>query len=245
MTTPRWDSQVAAEASGRGFDESTFADLRADWLRIQNDAQAAMAGWEAQLADLVAEESRLRDAGKWMHGRADYLGVIDRHRDELVHSKMLAWFLDPCARHGLGTRVLAGVLRLTHPDAPVPSRLERANVFTEVVLGERRLDIVVDAPGLYLVIENKVDADESDGQCAYYYKHVRRADARFILLSSDGRTSRDTPEFQPLRFSQVARVLEEALRDAPAPGGGGSALSGRRIVTDYLETLRREFDEHR
>ena len=229
-------TSVSVERACEGH-ESAFSRLGAEWREIQRNRHTTAGHWETKLHVLRAEEGRLRDSGSWVHGRSDYLGVLGRHRDELAHSRMLAWLLDPCARHGLGTRVLAGVLRHASPDATLPLGLERVNVFTEVVLGDGRLDIVVDAPSLYLVIENKVDAHEGEGQCAYYVEHVQRADARFMLLSPDGRGSRDTPEFTPLRFSQVAQILAAALRDAP----DASDLGGRRIASDYLDTLRMEF----
>ena len=75
------------------------------------------------------------------------------------------------------------------------------------------MDIVVEAPGLYLVIESKVDAEEA-GQCYYYSQHLS-ADALCVLLSPDGRlpaapksSTECDPEtvnrFKPLRYSQVS-----------------------------------------
>ena len=34
--------------------------------------------WELRLVQLAQEEVRLRDNGRWTHGRDDYLGVLDR-----------------------------------------------------------------------------------------------------------------------------------------------------------------------
>ena len=106
-------------------------------------------------------------------------------------------------------------------------------------VADGRLDIVVEAPGLYLVIENKVDAEEGDGQCSYYCDHVQRPDARFILLSPDGRRAREAEAFEPLRFTQLAAILRQSLTDA------SNVAPGRRIAEDYLSTLNTEFHENR
>jgi hypothetical protein len=219
--------------------EETFDAMQAEWRAVCDHARADVGFWEQRFVGLAREEAQLRDSGRWIHGRADYLGVMGKHRDELMHSRMIAWLLDPCARHGLGPRVLAGLLTDVFPDSCELRGLERARTRCEVPLEEGRLDIVVESPGLYLVVENKVDAEEGDGQCAYYYEHVRRPDARFILLTPDGRKARGAEAFRPMRFTQLAAILRRALADVSSEG------SGRQIVADYLSTLSMEFYDDR
>jgi hypothetical protein len=182
-----------------------------------------------------SEEAGLRAAGLWIHGRDDLLGVIGRHRDELTHSRIVGWLLDPVARHGLGTRLLAALLQNVFNEPFDHLRLDQARVRWEVPVAEGRMDIVITAPGLYLVIENKVDTDEGDGQVLYYMEHVTEPDARFILLSPDGRKAMGTDDCGPAKYSQIADMLEAAL--AVTPG----TASGRPIAVEYLRTLRREF----
>lgn len=219
--------------------EAKFSVMQTEWLAARTNLRTNVGHWERRLIQLAQEENRLRDDGRWIHGRDDYLGVLGRHRDELAHSQMIAWLLDPCARHGLGTRVLAGILEKVYGTSGALSELQRARIRCEVPLADKRLDIVVEAPGLYLVIENKVDAEEGVGQCAYYCEHVQHPDPRFILLSPDGRRARAAEAFMPLRFTQLAAILRRALADATSEG------SGRRIAEDYLSTLSMEFYDNR
>lgn len=225
--------------------EAKFAALQSEWLTVCHHVREDIAQWEFRFGELEEEEIKLRDEGRWTHGRDDYLGVLGRHRDELAHSRMIKWLLDPCARHGLGTRFLAGVIQTAFGSSCDVSGLERAVTRCEVPLVDGRLDIVVEAPGLYLVIENKVDAAEAENQCAYYAEHLP-PDAWCILLSPDGRLAKAslsthetdaevTNEFQPLQYAQLAAILEEALV------GTTSVTSGRSVAEHYLKTLKREF----
>jgi hypothetical protein len=202
----------------------------------QADNRDLVGRWTERLERIAADETMLRDQGQWSHGRADSMGVLGRHRDELAHSKMVAWLLDPCGKHGLGTRVLKRVVQHVLGLGPLPSDLARVRVRCEVPIGDAgRLDIEVESAGFYLIIENKVDAEEMPGQCRFYCDNVKRSDAHFILLSPDGRHAIDAAECVPLKYSALAGFLNEALQDASADAGG------RRVAEDYLSTLRQEF----
>jgi hypothetical protein len=224
--------------------EAKFAELESEWLNVCNRVGEDIAGWKQQLKELENEEDALRDEGRWTHGRDDFLGVLGRTRDELIHSQMVvAWLLDPCARHGLGTQVLKEIIHCVFGTACDVSGLERARVRREKQLVDGCLDIVVNAPGLHLVIENKVDAEEGEGQCAYYSRHLPE-DALCILLSPDGRTPKSAAQdadaeiknkFQPLRYAKLVEILEQAL------AGATNAASGRAVAEDYLKTLKKEF----
>lgn len=217
--------------------EASCLAIQSEWLRCRGVDRDETSIWEAAVQSMSSEEGVLRNAGQWMHGRDDLLGVIGRHRDELTHSRFVGWLLDPCARHGLGTRVLSTLLTQLFGDSCSVARLELARVRWEVPVAEGRLDIVVSAPGVYLVVENKVDAAEGETQCAYYEEHVLHPDRRFVLLTPDGRQPQSGEHFAPLSYKVFAAVLERALAETTADEG----TPGRRIAAEYLRTLRREF----
>jgi hypothetical protein len=216
--------------------ETRFAALADEWTALCNQSRSDSARWEQLLSAIAREEEQLRDAGRWLHGRADYLGVIGKHRDELVHSRMIGWLLDPCGHHGLGTQVLSTVLEYTDLLPRDPAILARTRVSLEVPIGEGRMDIVVEARGLYLVIENKVDAVEGPGQCAYYLERVQHPDRRFIFLTPDGRDPDSAPEFRTMGYGDFADLLEQVL------GRSRKGAIGFDIAAAYLRTLRLEFE---
>jgi hypothetical protein len=173
------------------------------------------------------------------HSRAE-LGfqIAHKARKRIRHRVAVINNLPRALAHVVGTghkaahQILAQMLQVG-----IAANLVNAVTRCEVQLADGRLDIVVKTPGLYLVIENKVDAEEREDQCAYYSEHLP-ADARCILLSPDGRVARErsrdhdaetTNEFQPLRYAQLTTILQQALDDAK------NSTSGRR--TPVLSTM--------
>jgi hypothetical protein len=112
---------------------------------------------------------------------------------ELVHSNVIAWLLDPTARHGMGAALLAKILSVGWPDVASPDPA-RATVGREVIREFRIADIVVTAGPTTVVIENKVWSDESDRQCEDLYEIWSDgvSDVRFLLLTLDGHAPRQT-----------------------------------------------------
>lgn len=224
-------------------DEEDFVDLLREWRAITPPVSVDLSTWERQLSALRAEELRLRSEGNWARGRDDFMGILGIERAEIRHSRMIAWLLDPCGRHGLGVSFLEAVLRQTMTSEEIDtirSGLAAAASSCEVVIEGGRLDIVVEAAGLYLVIENKVDAPEADRQCEYYFDTVLRSGRRFMFLTPDARPLRTEREdvreaFALCLYSQIADMLEGALR------AGNPEATARFVAVDYLRTLRKEF----
>ena len=224
--------------------DAQIAPLLAEWAEIAARAARVTAAWQPALERMAAEEAGLRSAGRWVHGRDDFLGVLGLERDEVRHSRMVAWLFDPCAPHGLGDRVLAGVLRAAFGDdlpESVYAALGAARPTCEVARDDCRIDVLVRSGALTLVVENKVDADEGDGQCdAYFALFQQEPGARFLFLTPTGRAPRsatgDAREaFRSISYATLRTVLRDALAAADPPGAGAS------VARDYLRTLQREF----
>src|SRR5262249_28404613 len=111
--------------------ESRLALMRAEWRELHSQS---IDRWNQHLQNIQKGEERLRDAGRWRRGRRDFLGVLGRHRDELTHSRMIEWLLDPCGHHGLGTHVLAGVLAAVGVSPGNWPQLARVRTRREVLL---------------------------------------------------------------------------------------------------------------
>ena len=143
--------------------------------------------WEQALETIRVEQTALRSAGRWVGGPSDMLSVIGYSRAETVHSALTGWLLDPSRRHGLGSRFLERVLARCFPHESFRG-LGTARVSTEVPGPTGRIDILVTARDMTVVIENKVDAIERPGQCDDYYRDFRQeTGARFVFLSPEGR----------------------------------------------------------
>lgn len=221
-------------------DEQRFSDLLREWSTARRGAtQEQLDAWVSALDEMTREEADLRGAGRWVRGAADVFGILGISRAEVRHTRFIAWLMDPAARHGLGPRFLELILTRTFPGEEFPS-LDRATPVCEVVRGECRVDIVVWAPELTLVVEAKVDADEGPAQCDYQYdQFCGEVGSRFIFLSPRGRAPRTVTgeareAFRSLSFAAVRDDLRAAL-------AASQPVIGRGAAEDYLRTLEREF----
>lgn len=218
---------------------SEFDVLQSNWRSLVAASNSEVAIWHGRMSALTEHENQLRDAGDWLSGPGDTLSVLGLQRDEVRHSRVLAWLLDPTGHHGLGPRLLGSLLTKLFPVEQFKG-LGRARPRCEEVCGLARIDIVVRAPGLTLVIENKVDADEGDGQCDdYFNRYCHEPGARFVFLTPTGRrpwsaTGPAAVAFAPLSYRTVAESLRTLLRAGPT----GTAV---HVAQDYLNTLDKEF----
>jgi hypothetical protein len=165
-------------------------------------------------------------------------------RQEIRHSRFLAFLLDPVSPHGLGSAFLRGILSSAvaeHPDPPV-SRLEVAiaDLTGCVVHCERdHFDIMIEVPSLRLlfVIENKIDAAESDEQLSKYRQLAiaRYRDYRFMgtFLTPSGYDGEDD-NWGTMGYATVIAELKATLQSASAPP------EVAMTVAHYIELVERK-----
>lgn len=222
--------------------EADFTHLLEEWRAIASTPAAVVDGWDLAIEAIAHDEQRLRADGQWVHGRDDMFGVLKVERAEIRHSAMIAWLLDPCARHGLGTAFLERLLQRAFPEQAFGDLLQ-ARPTCEVTRGDCRADIVVWMNDATIVVENKVDAEESPRQCDILYERfIDNVGARFVFLTPTGRapttaTGDATDAFAAIGYGDVRVALNAALgavRTTAPPWG-------RRAAEDYLRTLGRDF----
>jgi hypothetical protein len=127
------------------------------------------------------------------------------YREVSTHSAMLAHLLDPAASHAQGVLFLAGFLDLVQGAADSQKknlRLQRPEsvahlwrIRKEVPLpdGLGQADVLVQGPGLLLLIENKIFAGDLENQLQRYWTFAKaQAEAQSLLpliiyLTPDGR----------------------------------------------------------
>lgn len=165
-------------------------------------------------------------------------------RQEIRHSRFLAFLLDPVSPHSLGSAFLRGILSSAvaeHPEPPV-SRLEVAiaDLTGSVVHCERdHFDITVEVPSLRLlfVIENKIDAAESDEQLSKYRQLAiaRYRDYRFMgtFLTPSGYDGEDE-SWGTMGYATVIAELKATLQTASAPP------DVTMMVAHYIELIERK-----
>lgn len=226
--------------------ETQFADLEREWRAlVPSDVPN-----ESAFASASTEAKDIRARGRWVSGPSDMLTILGRHRNELVHSRLLAWLLNPTGQHGLGDRFLRAFLESLWPGddtlAPgvVEIELERARTGLNERTGlmvEARADLVIRLDAAVVVVENKVDAGEQPAQCErLYWSWVHDpTEVRWVYLTPTGRppTTAASPEalaaWRTASYAQVTNSLSQVLDEA----SGSPGDLGRASARQYLATL--------
>lgn len=149
--------------------------------------------------------------------------AVGMARQEIRHSRFLAFLLNPLAPHGLGEYFLRNFLDhvMKQTDSPVMSRLDvmLADLNMAEVYSERdHFDITVWLPKqkLLMVIENKVGASESDGQLLRYRELVKQQypEETFcgVFLTADGYDGED-PSWISIGYAAIYDQLQKLLHD--------------------------------
>lgn len=164
------------------------------------------------------------------------------HGKELVHSRILATFLNRTGSHKLGANFLNQfVMALASPqtrlfsgeavDVEVLSEAVKPNVHSQVYRELNCIDLVIVFPTHQLVIgiENKVDAGEQEEQLARYQETLRVRFPGFrqalVFLSPNGRApktanAQDSVPVYCMDYGQVAEICKACKR---VPGLSASA----------------------
>ena len=229
--------------------EARFAELAADWRSQTGTRASAQARFDAMKAAVL----RMRATGQWVSGPGDLLSILGRDRDELFHSRMLAWLLNPVGRHGFGDRFLRAFLDAAWPGEElvdggvVEIELERSRAGTSSVtseLLESRADLIIRFESVLIVVENKLDAGEQERQCErlYWSWAGEPTEVRWLFLTPNGRapvttiTTQAREAWRSMSYRQVRRALRSVLEASPSPGASPLEL-GRSSAFQYLGTL--------
>lgn len=177
-----------------------------------------MAAWPAitqRVADAVTQRLRevpqsLHDAVGILAASPSLLAPMDRVRDEVIHTRLLAWLLGLPGETGQAAR--RAWLARFDVDAPLDHWHVRAEAPVPVLGKNGRIDVRIEVPGRWLFyVEGKIDAPESPGQLARYHAHLtaspKTAGGGFTLvfLTVDGRNSEENVPHVALAFTDLAR----------------------------------------
>ncbi len=145
---------------------------------------------------LISKVKQMQERGLWRKYHFNIFETLEYHRREDVHSNLLAWLLNPEESHGIGDVFLRAFVEKVFniKDSSINFPLK---VFREKQ-GKGRYDIVVEGNNWWLVIENKIDSQEQEGQTKGYaddwkYRGIIGKNVLLAYLSPSG----DQPESCP------------------------------------------------
>ena len=184
------------------------------------------------------------------------LDVLDVARDEVSHSKLLAWLLDrrierngTHAQGNLGFRLflveLRRELKLSPECAEVPYWVR-----TELAGDKSRIDLEIAARGQFVIhIENKIHSAEGFDQTNREWADLtKRAEllavpsnaVRGIFLTVTGGAA-ENANFVPISWDRVARVLDKFAAKAKPPDVKVFAAHCARVLYKFrAETVKED-----
>lgn len=178
--------------------------------------------------------------------RFNIFEAVGMERQEIRHSKFLAFLLDPNESHGMGDAFAKRLLQRAAMDAgsaaPVtPIELSLWDLGEMSVWRERQhIDIFLldERQKLAVIIENKIGTGEHGDQLDRYHKAVREEypDHRLLALylTPDG-DEPSHPDYLPVSY----RTLCEILDDIAESRASVIEPDARVLITHYTEMLRR------
>ena len=214
----------------------------------------------ARFAETNRDLAQLEQLLEERRSEFDALTFLGKSASEEVHSRILAWLLNPQESHGAGDRFLRGFLCETSAVA-TPARVcvgdlgdesafdwsatkvqqEWRNVVEE---REGRLDILLinEEEGFLCGIENKIFSDEHGEQLTRYRRALARAYPDFhrhhVFLSPAGTVPLREEERQywtPMNYATVLQLVEQTITQGDEPLR--EEISS--FLRQYSTTLRR------
>ena len=186
-----------------------------------------------------------------MLARFDAFAFLGVSGSEEIHSKILAWLLDPRGNHSAGDLFLTEFLLQT--GAATCEQVSTMNWSNTIVQREWRnvvdgetgfLDILILNAGAKFVcaIENKLSSDEHSEQLTRYRRALKHEYGTFhrshLFLSPQG-ISPNRPEerefWTPVDYGTILRLVEKTLDRRVEPGNEDVTA----FLRQYATTLRR------
>lgn len=198
------------------------------------------------LQDFIVENAELEKLEALLD-RFNIFEAVGMERQEIRHSKFLAFLLDPKEPHGMGDAFVKRLLQRAVMDEPnvaapvTPIELSLWDLWEMGVWREwRRIDIFLldERQKLAVIIENKIDTSEHGDQLDRYYEAVREEypDHKILALYlKPGGEEPSHPDYLPVDYQAVCEILD-GLAESQA-----SVMEPdvRVLITHYTEMLRR------
>lgn len=159
---------------------------------------------------MKTQEERQRTAPRFNVFEA--LAVRDK---ETLHSRFLAFLLDPAGSHDQGDMFLRPFLGLALNEPDLRTDKHSVVVRTEMPVGEKgRIDLYIRVPGRIIVVENKVHALERNDQLSDYRDWLasRKVKGTLVFLTPDGRKPISGEACRCLSYGDIAGLLDGVTR---------------------------------
>ena len=206
------------------------------------------ASWNTDVVRLLSEAQphlvRIESEQQLNASYFNIFAALGITRQEIIQSRFLVYLLSPREHHNQGARFLNAFLERIGVAPIAESDLARVKVRPEHPAKELgRMDIIITAPELLVVIENKIDAIEGDKQqVARYQKWIERqqgyTEKVLVFLTPSGREPETAiPGHSisplPLSYADLAEIFAPLIESQLI-----TPESVRVVIAQYITTCR-------
>jgi hypothetical protein len=199
---------------------------------------------EKVLKDFILDIDCLEPLNEWTN-KFNLFDVLKITRTEIRHSNVLSWLLNPNENHGMGDKVLKGVIQFIAKSINVTSdtfHLLLMNLYSFEVRREwKNIDILVisQKEKFIICIENKIDSNEHSNQLRRYYDLLEEIYPKykkyFIYLNPEGNESSDTENWLSMSYLDILDIIETTYKNTTIAN-----LESKYLIENYIDTIRRD-----
>ena len=192
--------------------------------------------YDALLNEYFSVIKNLRSSQKTTAPEINIFNLAGLSTEEVKHSAILAWLLDPLETHAqenLFFKIFLETLKL-----PKNYANSTYTVDTEVHHEQGRPDIEVEGDDFYILIENKILSKEGDTQLSRYNKITENKQFQNkktfpVYLTASGEKP-SQKGFMPVSYFQVISMLRRFQKEAKAEKSKWVAEQYIELLQDYI-----------
>lgn len=187
---------------------------------------------------------------RWNH-EINIFDILKIKRMEIRHSNFLAWLMNPNESHQFGDLFLSSFVRKINntvnnnqmydnfANIDLAKDYSKSTVYRE----RKHIDILIrdEESKLNIVIENKIDANETGNQLQEYFERIEKefpvesGYQNFYIFLTPHKSLPSCLRYISLGYSDISELLEELLETARPINSKVEML-----IKDYIHMLRRD-----
>ncbi|WP_182172616.1 PDDEXK-like family protein [Flaviflexus equikiangi] len=206
------------------------------------DKEANTEGRQALQAFLL-DVASLEELNPWLV-RDNIFEILNLAHNEIRHSTMISWLLDPMESHGLHGAVLEHLFQYVASQSLVDDPLVFKVLLLDPVNFEIRreyehIDILAvnDRDTVLVAFENKIWSGEHDNQLRRYQsiidKNFPGYDVLRVYLTPDGAESSNPDQWASMSYTDLIDII------AQARSGAQLTTTAELLIDSYIDMIRR------
>ena len=165
-------------------------------------------------------------------GNFNFFSFLSMERNEVKHSAIIAELLNPNGSHSQGELFLKLFLEQLEPIIDISNEhtfIVRTEEYVPNLKEQKKgfLDIVIESDDTYIVIENKIDTVDAEGQLQKYCEHIETIEKQtkallYLTPTGDGPTKYSHPQseivFEKLSYcGDIVAWLDSCITKVSGP----------------------------